>query len=490
MNARSLNTEKIDEIQVIASNFNVSIICVTETWLKDYIDDVNVSINGFYCERKDRANRRAGGVACYVKNDVLYTRIVELEDQSFEVLWLKLMPKKLPRAFSCIILACMYHPPGANSAAMRDHVINGVDSMVRKHPDCGVLLTGNFNQLNDKFLKTHYRYAQLVKVPTRGQSTLDKIWTNMSPVYDTPITLSELGSSDHNMVLLRPTHGHSLVKGSTVRVTIRCMSSENRAKCSAMLSAVRWETMFRMRSCEEQFIFYQTVIDQLMCQCFPNKVVTRHSADKPWVTDGCRALVRKRQRAHMCGDLNRAAVRLRIFFYQAKVATLSESSTREWWRHMKSLMGTTSNNDAELQGLATNLCEGNMEVLANRINEFLVSVSSNLPRLTNDLAVFDVQDEIPAEYVISVMTTENALQHIKVNKAVGPDNVPAWVLRDNASTLAAPLTALFNTSLRDGVIPALWKTAHVIPLPKKTTSTVDRKRYSSNFTYPNCFKDF
>ena len=119
LNARSLNTEKSDELQVIASNFNVSIICVTETWLKHYIDDVNVSINGFYCERRDRANRRAGGVACYVKNDVLYTRIVELEDQSFEVLWLKLMPKKLPRAFSCIIyLACMYHPPGANSAAI------------------------------------------------------------------------------------------------------------------------------------------------------------------------------------------------------------------------------------------------------------------------------------------------------------------------------------------------------------------------------------
>ena len=81
--------------------------------------------------------------------------------------------------------------------------------------------------------------------------------------------------------------------------------------------------------------------------------------------------------------------------------------------------------------------------------------------------MFDVQDEIPAEYVISVMTTENALQQIKVNKAVGPDNVPSWVLRDNATILAAPLTALFNTSLRDGVIPALWKTAHVIPLPKK-----------------------
>ena len=133
---------------------------------------------------------------------------------------------------------------------------------------------------------------------------------------------------------------------------------------------------------------------------------------------------------------------------------------------MKSIMGYTSNNDVVMQGLANSQCEGNIEALANRLNEFLVSVSNNLPRLTDDLAVFDVQDEIPAEYV-SVMMTENALQQIKVNKAVGPDNVPAWVLRDNASTLAAPLTALFNTSLRDGVIPALWKTAHVIPLPKK-----------------------
>ena len=143
---------------------------------------------------------------------------------------------------------------------------------------------------------------------------------------------------------------------------------------------------------------------------------------------------------------------------------------------MKSFMGYTSNNDAEMQVLANNLCGGNIEVLANRINEFLVSVSSNLPRLTDDLAVFEVQDEIQAEYVISVMMTENALQQIKVNKAVGPDNVSAWVLRDNASTLAAPLTALFNTSLRDGVIPALWKTARY-PTSQKTTSTVDRKRY-------------
>ena len=103
--------------------------------------------------------------------------------------------------------------------------------------------------------------------------------------------------------------------------------------------------------------------------------------------------------------------------------------------------------------------------------------------------MFDVQDEISAECVISVMTTENALQHIKVNKAVGPDNVPAWVLRDNASTLAAPLTALFNTSLRDGVIPALRTTAHVIPLQKKNLHGRSKKIFVQ-FHLPQLFQRF
>ena len=31
----------------------------------------------------------------------------------------------------------------------------------------------------------------------------------------------------------------------------------------------------------------------------------------------------------------------------------------------------------------------------------------------------------------------------------------------------SPVTSIFNSSLREGVLPKLWKTATVIPLPKK-----------------------
>ena len=94
------------------------------------------------------------------------------------------------------------------------------------------------------------------------------------------------------------------------------------------------------------------------------------------------------------------------------------------------------------------------------MNDFFVSVSDHLPRLNKSHKVFDVNEELPDQYVISVCTT------FKANKATGPDNIPAWVLRNYANVLAPPLTAIFINSLREGVIPMEWKMANVIPLPK------------------------
>ncbi len=62
-------------------------------------------------------------------------------------------------------------------AKMRDHLITCVDGVILKHPECGVIKTGYFNQMYDSFLKTHYTFSQIVKVATRGQSILDKVWT-------------------------------------------------------------------------------------------------------------------------------------------------------------------------------------------------------------------------------------------------------------------------------------------------------------------------
>ena len=110
--------------------------------------------------------------------------------------------------------------------------------------------------------------------------------------------------------------------------------------------------------------------------------------------------------------------------------------------------------------------DGDCGLLANTMNDFFVSVSDHLPRLNKSHKVFNVNEELPDQYVISVYTTFKALESVKANKATGPENIPAWVLRNYANVLAPPLIAIFNNSLREGVLPMEWKMANVILLPK------------------------
>jgi hypothetical protein len=108
-------------------------------------------------------------------------------------------------------------------------------------------------------------------------------------------------------------------------------------------------------------MFFQETVDHLLDICCPFKTVTRHSTDKPWVTDGFRHLIRQRQRARMVGDVerakrlrnqvNRATPKLRRQFYQSKIASI-EATSRHWWKHMKTLLGNLPGGKNEMLGVA------------------------------------------------------------------------------------------------------------------------------------------
>ena len=88
---------------------------------------------------------QGGGVACYIRNSFMYKRLSNLEAKELEVIWLKIMPKKLPRKLSCmpILLACIYFTQMTEYAKMRYHLVTRVDGVIRKHPECGVIITGD-----------------------------------------------------------------------------------------------------------------------------------------------------------------------------------------------------------------------------------------------------------------------------------------------------------------------------------------------------------
>ncbi len=103
--------------------------------------------------------------------------------------------------------------------------------------------------------------------------------------------------------------------------------------------------------------------------------------------------------------------------------------------------------------------------LANLLNDKFVAVGSSLPSL-NWLPLHT--NDIPDEFCISVEETEKALLSSKLHTSAGPDEIPSWLLRENASVLSQPLCSIFNTSVREGFVPSIWKAAKITPIQKSS----------------------
>jgi hypothetical protein len=99
--------------------------------------------------------------------------------------------------------------------------------------------------------------------------------------------------------------------------------------------------------------------------------------------------------------------------------------------------------------------------LANLLNDKFVAVGSSLPSL-NWLPL--PTNAIPDEFCISVEETEKVLFSSKLHSSAGPDEIPSWLLRENASVLCRPLCSIFNASVREGFVPSIWKAANITPI--------------------------
>ena len=128
---------------------------------------------------------------------------------------------------------------------------------------------------------------------------------------------------------------------------MRRFTANEKAAFASALSHISWEHMYAMATCKEQFNFFHRTMEELMVTHFSYKSVTRHTADKPWVTDYFRHLIKQRQHALMSGAIdepckqrnlvNRTAPKLRQRFYQSKISALEETSSKDWWKHMKNI---------------------------------------------------------------------------------------------------------------------------------------------------------
>ena len=54
---------------------------------------------------------------------------------------------------------------------------------------------------------------------------------------------------------------------------------------------------------------------------------------------------------------------------------------------------------------------------------------------------------LPSQYTVEIEEVRSLLSKVKLNKSVGPDGISPKILRELANYLAAPITAMINSSL-------------------------------------------
>ena len=107
-NIRGLHGEKGIMPDILFSNTRIDIFFLPETFISsDYVFEP--TNRGFDFEPKSRSNGDAsgGGVGAYIKNGIPYTRIVDLERDKLEIIWLEINFKNC----KSFLVGVLYHPP-------------------------------------------------------------------------------------------------------------------------------------------------------------------------------------------------------------------------------------------------------------------------------------------------------------------------------------------------------------------------------------------
>ena len=119
------------------------------------------------------------------------------------------------------------------------------------------------------------------------------------------------------------------------------------------------------------------------------------------------------------------------------------------------------NNSGPMENLANDLTDGNIPDLAEKINDFLQSITSDIPPLPESHKYQHIENTNSGSFTISVDEVEINLSKIKMNKSAGPDGIQTWMLRYLAPLFAKPVAAIYNSSIRDGYIPDQWKSVYM-----------------------------
>jgi hypothetical protein len=199
VNIRSLSRSKVRAIQTSLTSL-YDIITLSETHLHNGVTNDVFKLNGHHnIIRKDRLNQ-GGGVAIYVKENILYKRMLKYEKPNLEALWLQVNTIE-----GKVLICCCYRPP--NDSTFWDEIQLVLDDVKTDKVKYIYILgdiNADFNTPNGRKLNmlcVNNNLQRLINEQTRitasTATVLDQIITNASNFVNKIEVTAPVSTNDH-----------------------------------------------------------------------------------------------------------------------------------------------------------------------------------------------------------------------------------------------------------------------------------------------------
>ncbi|KAL0161541.1 hypothetical protein M9458_045266 [Cirrhinus mrigala] len=343
-------------------------------------------------------------------------------------------PFWLPREFSAVIITAVYIPPQADTDRAHTELYNAISSQETTHPEAALITSGDFNNANlRKVLPKLYQHIQF---NTRGEWLLDHCYTSFRNAYKA-LPRAPFGQSDHRSILLLPVYRQKLKQEAPTLRTVHCWSDQSESMLQDCFNHTDWE-MFRTAA--DNIDEYTDSVCGFIKKCVddvvPSKTVKVYPNQKPWINRDVRMALAARNSAFVSANT------LDYKYANYQLRKTIKSAKREYRDRVEQQL---DNPRRMWQGL-------------NTIADFRGNISTpqTSVSLSEDLNVF---------YARFDTANITRLDRVRIM-----DDVNAYTVSEK-KPLAGVFMNIFNLSLSKSVVPACFKMATIVPVPKSSTIT-------------------
>lgn len=498
LNIRSINN-KFDEVYAFLKESPYDILSLSETWLQEDTPSSAVRIDNYAFERKDRKTH-GGGIGCYIKEDIKYTRRCDLESETLECMWLELKQRGRPAYF----LGVYYRKPDT----CIDHFEELEENIERVLTESNnVIVMGDFNvnmlsennltaRVND--LCNLMNMKQVITEPTRvtphSRTLIDLVLVSLA-FKDIDSGIQSVGLSDHSLVYVILELERTKNKPNVT--SFRSFRKFDQEKFrQELLGECDWDNLINSQNVTKAWDNFKSTFNSICNKHAPLITVRKKVNGAPWITEEYLSLARERdyfKRKHnrigrdepqdkknecwekfkkLRNKANSMNTKLKKAYYNNMIHKAG-NDMKKTWKVMKELLANRKKVD-NFECLIDGENIQNDEQLANEFNKHFSEIACTYSTENETLDDLDLNEmgtlpNITSNFEFSDISVDyvmNELQSLDCSKSIGIDGMHPKLLKCAADIIAEPMTIIFNKSLNSSEIPIEFNTAKIIPIHK------------------------